>query len=211
MDLMSDVLKTYLDDLVPTRSPEMQAMEAWAREHGFPIIGPAAGYCCYVLTRLVRARRVFELGSGYGYSTAWFARAVRENGGGEVFHVVWDDELSRRAHGHLAALDLEDLVRFRVGEAVSVLADTAGPFDVIFNDIEKPGYPASLPLIADRLRPGGLLIIDNMLWHGRIFDDTDHSAATEGVREATRRLTAGDEWMSTLLPIRDGVVIAVRR
>jgi predicted O-methyltransferase YrrM len=211
MDPLPETLLRYLDQIVPPRPPEMQAMEAWALEHNFPIIGPAAGHCCYVLARSIGARRIFELGSGYGYSTAWMARAVKENGGGLVHHVVWDEELSRRARGHLANLDLAELVHFHVGEAVSALKLTPGPFDVIFNDIEKAGYPDSLEVIADRLRPGGLLIIDNMLWHGRIFDASDLSEATAGVREATRRLTTDPRWASTLLPIRDGLIVALRQ
>src|SRR5512135_1851351 len=103
-DLMPDYLSTYLDRLVPPRSSEMQAMEEHAQKTGFPIIGTASGQFCYLVARIAGARRIFEMGSGYGYSTAWFARAVQENGGGEVYHVVWDEELSRQARNHLATL-----------------------------------------------------------------------------------------------------------
>src|SRR4030042_3246085 len=100
---MSDVMENYLINdyltgLVPERPAEMQAMEAYAEETNFPIIGPVCGYLCYQVARMVKARSVFEMGSGYGYSTAWFARAVQENGGGKVYHVVWEEELSKRAH-----------------------------------------------------------------------------------------------------------------
>ena len=206
----AEELPAYLDGLVPPRPAELQQMEAWAQAHDFPIIGPACGYVCYQLARLCGARRVFELGSGYGYSTAWFARAVRENGGGEVHHVVWDDDLSQRARGHLAALGYADLVRYHVGEAVETLRAIGGAYDVIFNDINKPGYPASIPVIAAHLRPGGILIIDNMIWSGRIFDREDQSPDTRGVREATR-LLIGSDWITTLLPIRDGMIVAMRR
>ena len=83
-------VRRYLDDLVPPRSAELVRMEEHAREIGFPIVGPASGQLCYQITRM-SARPVFELGSGFGYSTAWFARAVQENGGGAVQHVVWDE------------------------------------------------------------------------------------------------------------------------
>jgi caffeoyl-CoA O-methyltransferase len=209
-DVFTDEIESYVDGLVPPRPAEMQQMEAWAKEHDFPIIGPAAGQCCYVLSRLVNARRIFELGSGYGYSTAWFARAVRDNGGGEVYHVVWDDELSQRARKHLATLGYADLVRYHVGEAVETLRQTPGLFDVIFNDIKKDGYPKSLPVIAEHLRPGGLLIIDNMFWHARVFDPNNHTAETDGVREATRMLTTDPQWTSTIVPIRDGMIVAMR-
>jgi predicted O-methyltransferase YrrM len=204
-------IQQYLDGLVPPRPAELQAMEAYAAEIKFPIIGPASGQLCYLVARLIGARRVFELGSGYGYSTAWFARAVRENGGGEVFHVVWDEDLSSRARRHLATLGYDDLVRYHVGEAVAALGETPGPFDLIFNDIDKAGYPASLPVIAEKLRPGGVLLIDNMLWSGRVLDADDHSPDTEGVREFTRRITTDPAWIVSVVPIRDGVMVAYKR
>lgn len=208
--LFSDELRSYLDRLVPARPAELQRMEAYAREQAFPIIGPAAGQCCYVLTLLARARRVFELGSGYGYSTAWFARGVRETGGGEVHHVVWDAALSAQARTHLAVLGYSDIVHYHVGEAVRILQDATGLFDVVFMDIDKRGYPAAIPVIAERLRPGGVLIVDNMLWSGRVFDQRDASPDTAAIREATRLLIAEAGWASTLVPIRDGLLVATR-
>lgn len=208
--LVAPDVAEYLDRLVPPRAPVLQAMEERARETRFPIVGPAAGQFCYLVARLVGARRVFELGSGFGYSTAWFARAVVEHGGGEVHHVVWDEALSREAREHLTALGYADVVRFHVGEAVDTLRAAAGPFDLIFNDIDKRGYPASLDVIREKLRPGGVLVIDNMLWHGRIFDPADQSPDTEGVREFTRRITTEPGWTASLVPIRDGLIVAVK-
>lgn len=210
MDPIAPEVRRYLDDLVPARPAELAAMEEHARRTGFPIVGPASGQLCYQVTRMIGARSVFELGSGFGYSTAWFARAVRENGGGTVHHVVWDAELSARARRHLAALGYQDIVRYHVGEAVAALSEAEGPYDVIFNDIDKRLYPDSLPVIERKLRPGGVLIIDNMLWSGRIFDDADRSADTEGVRRFTALITADRGWTVSLAPIRDGLIVAYR-
>lgn len=210
-DLISPQVAQYLDTLVPPRDAEMMAMEEIAAKTKFPIIGPASGHLCYLVARMIGAKRIFELGSGYGYSTAWFAKAVKENGGGEVFHVVWDAELSRRARNHLAKLGLDAVVTFRESEAVQALRESEGSFDLIFNDIDKQDYPASLEIIESKLRPGGVLIIDNMLWSGRIFDKTDTSPATEGVREFTRRITHDPRWITGLLPVRDGVIVAMKK
>jgi predicted O-methyltransferase YrrM len=214
-DPLPDYLHSYLDGLVPPRPPEMEAMEAYAKEIGFPIIGPASGYLCYQIARMIGARRIFELGSGYGYSTAWFARAVQENlaqsgGEGIVHHVVWDEKLSQRARNHLDALGYGALVEYHVAEAVETLRAAEGPFDLIFNDIDKHGYPDSLPVIAEKLRPGGVLIIDNMLWHGAVFDESDQSPNAAGVREFTRRITTDPGWIASLVPIRDGVIVAYK-
>ena len=210
-----DQIQDYLTSLVSQRPPELQKMEAYAQEHGFPIIGPAAGQLCYLLTRMIGAQRVFELGSGYGYSTAWFSRAVQENtqgnGSGVVHHVVWDKGMSQMARRHMQALGYEGLIQYHVAEAVATLQKTPGPFDVIFNDIDKAGYPAALPVIGEKLRPGGLLIIDNMIMSGRIFDADDPSPNVAGVREFTRRITTSPDWIVSLVPIRDGLIIAQKR
>ncbi|MDP1715045.1 MAG: O-methyltransferase [Anaerolineales bacterium] len=213
---MSDLLtyqttQEYLDSLVPPREKELQEMEAYATKHDFPIIGPACGYYCYQLARMINAKSIFELGSGYGYSTAWFAKALEDNGGGVVHHTVWDEELSKSASRHLSALGFESLVRFHNDEAVETLRQTDGPFDIIFNDIDKQAYPASLPVIKGKLRNGGLLIIDNMLWSGRIFDKKDVSPATEGVREFTKQITTDTGWIVSLAPMRDGMIVACKK
>jgi len=210
MKLIASQVAAYLDRLVPRRPPRLAELEAEAQRTDFPIIGPATGHLCYLLTRLTGARQVFELGSGFGYSTAWFARAVKENGGGTVHHVVWDEDLSRAARENLAALGLADVVRFHVGEAVATLTDAAGPFDIIFNDIDKRDYPKALDVIATKLKAGGLLLADNLLWSGRIFDGRDRSKDTRGIREFTRRVQADPRWISSVIPIRDGLLVAYR-
>ncbi len=213
---MADLLnyaavQDFLIGLVPPREPEMQIMEEYAKKTDFPIIGPAAGYACYQVARLIGAQSVFEMGSGYGYSTAWFARAVKENGGGVVHHVVWDEKLSKLASGHLSRLGYEGMIQYHVAEAVVTLREVQGPFDLIFCDIEKQDYPAALPVIKAKLRPAGVLIIDNILWSGRIFDKKDRSEATEGVREFTRLITRDADWIVSLVPVRDGMIVAYKK
>ena len=209
--LTYQAVQDYLASLVPPREKEMREMEAHAERNNFPIIGPACGYYCYQLARMIGARSVFELGSGYGYSTAWFAKAIKENGGGVVHHTVWDEQLSKRASRHLTALGFADIIQYHNADAVEILRQTDGPFDIIFNDIDKQAYPASLDIIKEKLRSGGLLIIDNMLWSGRIFDKKDVSPATEGVREFTRRITTDKDWIVSLAPVRDGMIVAYKK
>src|SRR6186713_1780817 len=112
--LIPDKVSAYLESLVPARHPELLAMEASARTQDFPIIGPVVGHLCYQVARMIGARRVFEMGSGFGYSTAFFARAVEENGGGVVHHVVWDDALSMQARTQLDAMGYGGLITYHV-------------------------------------------------------------------------------------------------
>ncbi len=204
-------IQELLAGLVPAREPEMQAMEQYAEAHNFPIIGPAAGYLCYQIARLIGAQSIFEMGSGYGYSTAWFARAVKENGGGVVHHVVWDQKLSDMAAEHLAHLGYEGIIEYHIAEAIATLRETDGPFDLIFCDIDKEAYPAALPVIKSKLRNAGVLIVDNIIWHGRIFDKGDRSAATQGVRDFTRLISQDPDWIASVLPVRDGVMVAYKK
>jgi caffeoyl-CoA O-methyltransferase len=210
-EISYDKVQDYLTSLVPPRELELQKMEEYAEQNKFPIIGPACGYYCYQLARMINAKSVFELGSGYGYSTAWFAKAVKENGGGVVHHTVWDEDLSKRAQGHLSALGSADLVEFHIAEAVETLRQTQGPFDIIFNDIDKEGYPDSLPIIKEKLRHGGLLIIDNMIWHGQILDPNDREKSTEAIHRFTRDITADLDWIVSLIPARDGMIVAYKK
>jgi caffeoyl-CoA O-methyltransferase len=83
--------------------------------------------------------------------------------------------------------------------------------DLIFSDIEKQGYPAALRVITHKLRPGGALIVDNMLWKGRVFDQSDRSPATQGVRELTRRIKDDPGWIVSILPVHDGLLVDLKR
>jgi caffeoyl-CoA O-methyltransferase len=210
-DISYDKVQEYLTSLVPPREPELQKMEKYAEENDFPIIDATCGYYCYQLARMIGAKSVFELGSGYGYSTAWFAKAVKENGGGVVHHTVWDEKLSKQAAGHLSALGSGDVVKFHMAEAVATLRQTAGTFDIIFNDIDKEAYPDSLPVIKEKLRSGGILIIDNMLWSGRVYDPGNKEEDTEAIRRFTRDITTDPDWIVSLAPMRDGMIVAYKK
>lgn len=183
-------------------------MERYAQETQFPIVGPVVGQFLYLLTRISGAQHVFEMGSSFGYSTAWFAMGVQANGGGEVYHVVWDETLSKKARHALAQMGLDTLVRFHVGEAIEHLQRTEGPFDIIFNDILKEDYPRSVAVIKPKLRSGGLAIFDNTLWHGALFDPTDHTPQTEAIRTLNRMLAEDPQFECSLIPLRDGVLVA---
>ena len=124
MELFSPQVVDYLNALAKHGDPVLTRLEAEAAAERFPIIGPPAGQFCYLVARLIGAKRIFELGSGFGYSTIWFAKAVRDNGGGTVWHTVWDEALSARAKKNVAEAGLSDIVQFHMGEAVSALKET---------------------------------------------------------------------------------------
>src|SRR5262249_3407050 len=155
-----------MKDLLPPRDPVVSEMEALAAERDVPIVGPAVATLLATLAASIGARRIFELGSAIGYSTLFFARAVGPSG--KVFYTDGDADNAAPARGYLERSGLADRVVILVGEAVRMLQTTSGEFDVVFIDIDKDGYPAALEAAAPRVRPGGYLLADNVLWSGRV-------------------------------------------
>jgi len=206
--LVSPELDAYIRELIPARDPVIAEMEAYAAEHDVPIVGPAVATLLEVLARSIGAARVFELGSAIGYSTAFFARAVGK--GGQVFYTDGSEENARRAKGYLERMGFGDRVTIKVGDAVTSLEATTGYYDVIFIDVDKDGYPAALQAAAPRVRRGGYLLADNVLWSGKVVDPGVSDAATEGIRTFNKRLFSLEEFRSVIVPLRDGVAIARR-
>jgi caffeoyl-CoA O-methyltransferase len=206
--LVAPELDAYIRELIPPRDPVIAEMEAYAAEHDVPIVGPAVATLLEVLARSIGAERVFELGSAIGYSTAFFARAVGR--GGQVFYTDGSEENARRAKTYLEKMGLADRVTIKVGDAVTSLEATTGYYDVIFIDVDKDGYPAALQAAAPRVRKGGYLLADNVLWSGRVVDRSQSDANTEGIRTFNKRLFSLEEFRSVIVPLRDGVAIARR-
>jgi predicted O-methyltransferase YrrM len=204
----SDNVYDYIERLTRLDNPLLTEMEARAASSGFPIVGPLVGPWLYFLTRLINAKRVFEMGSGFGYSTWYFATALRDNGGGTVTHTVWDPELSQEAERWMERAELSLYCDFQVSEAVLALTSEQSPLDIVFLDIDKEMYPGAEELICQRLRPGGLLLVDNTLWSGRACDPTITDEATRGVRTLNETLSASPRWDYLISPLRDGLGIA---
>jgi caffeoyl-CoA O-methyltransferase len=207
--LVAPELDRYILDLLPPRDPVIAEMEAYAAEHDVPIVGPAVGTLLETLARSISAERVFELGSAIGYSTAFFARAVGR--GGQVTYTDGDSKKAEQAKGYLERLGFLDRVVMRVGDAAESLEATTGYYDLIFIDVDKDGYPRALQAAAPRVRRGGFLIADNVLWSGKVVDPNVRDAATEGIRVFNKRLFALPEFSTVIVPLRDGVAIARRQ
>ncbi len=209
IDIVDPRIEDYLQGLLGGEHPIADEMEDAA--DGFPIVGRVVGVTLEVLARAVGARRVLELGSGFGYSAYWFARAVGP--GGEVHMTDTDPEKQDRAADYLDRADLGDRVHSHVGEALDVFDDVDGEFDVIFNDIDKTDYPEAWRRAHERIRPGGLYLCDNVLWSGRVIegvDDEGPEEVTEAVLEHNRAVAEDPGYRSTIVPTRDGVMVAVR-
>jgi predicted O-methyltransferase YrrM len=207
--IVTEEVGRYLSEIAPESEGVLAEMEAYGAERGFPLIGPLVGRMLGLLARSVKAERVFECGSGYGYSAWWFAEAVGPKG--EVFLTDLDEGNLATAREFLSRGGLDGRCRFLQGDAVGKLAESYGTYDVILVDIDKEGYPGSLEVTVPKLRSGGLLITDNVLWSGRVADEKEADESTEAIREYTRRLYANEELETIILPLRDGVAVARKK
>ena len=197
-------VEKYLNDLLPKRDAVLTAMEKRAQKYNIPIIGPACARLLYFVTQLSGAKRIFEMGSAIGYSTIWLARAAGD--GAEVFYTDGDAENAKTAKGYIEQAGVQDRIKILVGDALKLLDETPGNFDVIFIDVDKHQYPVALKQAVPRVRQGGLIITDNTLWSGKVTR-TAKDPDTKGVQQFNKLTYGSTELFPILVPLRDGVTI----
>jgi len=207
-NIVNPAVEKYMHALLPERDAVLQEMERQAQERNIPIVGPAVARLLHQYARIIGAKKVFEMGSAIGYSTIWWARAVGQ--GGEVFYSDGDRKNAGEARGYFERAGVADLIRIQVGDALELLSEQKQEFDVIFNDVDKEDYPRVLHLVSSRLRRGGLFITDNVLWSARVTQENTQDSRTRAIQEFNKRLYAMQEFFTTVVPIRDGLAVAVK-
>jgi predicted O-methyltransferase YrrM len=207
--ITSEPVETYLYSLLPPRDEVLAEMEAAAAKRNIPIVGPAVARILYQLALLSGAKTVFEMGSAIGYSTIWWARAVGDNG--RVIYTDGDRKNADEARGYFDRAGVANRITIHVGDALELLSEQKQEFDIIFCDLDKEDYPRAFRLALPRLRKGGLLVADNVLWSGKVTEKNPTEASTKAIVEFTRLLYASPDLFTTILPIRDGVALAFKK
>ena len=209
MSIFDPALTQYLETLARREAdPLLEEMLDYGREKNFPLIGPEVGRFLAQLTLLMGARRIFEMGSGFGYSALWFSRALPEDG--EIYLTDGKDENIDKAREFLARDGQDQKAVFLKGYAQDLLQTVPGFFDILFCDMDKEQYPEAMELARTRLRVGGALVIDNLIWSGDVADPENDELSTRGIRAFTDRMWGSKDFACSLLPIRDGVGLCVR-
>lgn len=204
--ILNPQIEKYLNHNLPKRDPILAEMERYAQRHDVPIIGPACGRLLFQLTQISGAKRIFEMGSAIGYTALWFARAAGP--GCEVFFTDSDPANIARAQDYLGRAGVLDCVRFLLGEAVGLIDTVPGEFDIILVDVFKRQYPAALEKSIPRLRSGGLLITDNVLWSGRVARAAKPSDKdTRAIQKFNKTIFRTPDLFSIIVPLRDGVAV----
>lgn len=207
--ITADAVEDYMYSLLPPRDEVLTEMEAEAAKRNIPIVGPAVARVFYQLAVMLKAKNVFEMGSAIGYSTIWWARAVGESG--RVIYTDGNSKNAEEARKYFERAGVKSRITLAVGDALELLSEQKQEFDIIFNDIDKEDYPRAFRVAASHLRKGGLFITDNVLWSGKVTERNPSEASTKGVIELNRLLYSSPDFVTTILPIRDGIAIALKK
>jgi len=205
--ILEKKIEAYVDDLLPKRDAVLSSMERYAEQHRVPIIGPACGRLLYLLAQVSGAKRIFEMGSAIGYSTIWFARAAAP--GAEVYYTDGDPVKAARARKNFERAGVQQSIRVLTGNALDLIDTVSGAFDLILIDINKHEYPAALQKAVPRLRTGGLLVADNVLWSG-LVTKAAKDANTRAIQQFNNQTYASKGLFPVIVPLRDGVSVCRR-
>jgi caffeoyl-CoA O-methyltransferase len=201
-------VEDYLYAMLPPRDEVLAEMEADASRNDVSIVGPAVARVLYQLATISGAKKIFEMGSAIGYSTIWWARAVGE--GGRVVYTDGDPKRAEKARRYFDRAGVSQRIAVRVGDALEILSEQKEPYDIIFNDVDKTDYPRVFRAALPRLKSGGLFITDNVLWSGKLHKPNP-DAQTKAILEFNKLIYESKELFATILPIRDGVAVCVKK
>ena len=212
--IVPDAVEQYLAGLNRASDPVLDEIARGNVARGLPLVDAEVGALLRVLATTIGAARILEIGTAIGYSGIWLAGALPPHG--TLLTMEVKPERARVARENFARSGLAERVSVIVGDAQRMLAKVSGPFDLIFQDGDKPQYLTQLDRLVDLLRPGGLLVTDNVLWDGEVVpgflaspkrNDTD----TRAIAEYNERINHHPQLMTVIVPLRDGVAISVKK
>ncbi len=207
MDIVNPKLEQYIFNLMPKQHEVLEEMYNYGTDRGFPLIGPLCGQFLQQMALISNAKRIFEMGSGFGYSAVWFAMGIPDDG--KIICTDGDAQNRERALSYFKRLGIDHKIEFRIGMAQDILKQHNGPFDIIFNDVDKEQYPETLDIAVPRLRKGGLFITDNTLWYGKVADEGGDIYIV-GVKEFNKLSFARQDIVTMIVPLRDGLAVSVK-
>ena len=205
--LTSPLIEDYILDKTRVQDPLLDEMHEFADKTEVPIVGPLVGKFLYVIALIQNAKHVFEMGSGFGYSAYWFAKAFK--GEGKVVCTDYSVEHKKSAERFFQKADFSNYLEFFTGNSIELLKNYDDLFDIIFIDVDKEHYPGVIDISYEKLRKNGLLIVDNTLWYGRVVED-DGLPSTKGVKEFNDLISEDKRFITTMISLRDGITLSYK-
>lgn len=207
LEIIHAEINQYIERQYEEKDALLREMEAYGQKARFPFVGPQVGKLLFLLTKLLKAKKIFEMGSGYGYSAYWFAKGMEDSG--KVYQTEGSHENSAKAREFFKKGRIETKSEFLVGDGLQLIDQVPGDFDIVFLDLDKEDYPIAFEKASPRIRQGGMLIADNTLWSGKVLD-SHPDLETQGIQKFTRMLFSDQRFSSAILPIRDGVALGYK-
>jgi predicted O-methyltransferase YrrM len=197
-------IEAYIEKLSFEEDPVLKEMEKIAEEELFPIVGRVVGRFLYILTKQKNPSLIVELGSGFGYSAYWFAKALNK---GKVVLIDYQEKNIKRAKEFFKKAGLEERAEFRVGDAVKVAKEYTN-IDILFLDHEKSRYLEAVNSLEKNISDDGLIIADNVLWHGKVIEENPDSK-TNAVKQFNSYMFK--HYFSAIIPLRDGILLSLKK
>src|SRR5215213_9503309 len=212
--IVPDAIEQYLAGLNFAGDAVLDEIARGNESRGLPLVDAEVGALLRVLATSAGATRILEIGTAIGYSGIWLAGALPP--GGMLLTMEMSEERAAEARANFAKAGLTDRVSVIVGDAQLKIAKVAGPFDLIFQDGAKSLYGPLLDRLVALLRPGGLLVTDNVLWNGEVVPGYSQSPLqpaedTRAIAAYNTRVAAHPDLITAIVPLRDGVAISVKR
>lgn len=210
MEEIKNALTDYAESFTSSESQILQQL----REHCYAhyedssmLSGFYQGRLLSMFSRMIRPAAVLEIGTYLGYSTICLAEGLAP--GGRVVSLDINEETNAVAQSFIDKTHYADRIQLRLGEAAFIMPHLQGPFDLVFIDADKPNYSNYYNLVFDKVRPGGFIIADNVLWSGRVLDE-EKDENTQALHDFNKMVQADERVSNILLPVRDGLMVVCK-
>jgi predicted O-methyltransferase YrrM len=212
--IVPDLVEQYLASLNRTHDAVLDEVARAGADRQLPLVDAEVGALLRVLVTAISARRILEIGTAIGYSGIWMAGGLPPDG--SLLTIEVDRDRAREARDNFTRAGVADRVNVIVGDSKLMVAKVSGPFDLIFQDGDKQQYSPLLDRLVALLRPGGLLVTDNVLWDGEVVPGYLSKAArnaddTRAIKEYNERIATHPALITSVIPLRDGVSISVKK
>ncbi len=210
MDIIPEAINNYCELHTSVESETLQKLNRYTFANVLQprmLSGHLQGRFLAMISQMIRPLQILEIGTYTGYSALCLAEGLQESG--KLVTIDINAELEHIVRNHIAGAGMENKIQFIIGDAYQVIRTLPQTFDLVFIDADKPSYPKYFDLVIDRVRPGGFIVADNVLWNGKVTnpDDLARDKDTQILDAFNKKINADERVENMLLPLRDGLML----